>query len=455
MARATSKLVGAGLILAFLMAAGGAGGQPEEEEELPPRDPNDELPPITSGEENRIARLICECADEAEQPAALTPIVMRFCAASKAYPTHAWPPIPEDPDSVREAWETIVDLVGEFFEDPLLFRQSRCLTFELVPVGPGPGPGPGPGEVVAELDVDVSAICEPPFPQSVPVRIRLAEGGQYTGEGYAAQQDAWLPFMGANDQPQTWNSVDAARDGSRALVLAFANALCDQPVTPPIEPGEPVPWQFAPASLPGYPWEAPLIHRGGDGKHFPTPGMFFLVRDPLAPTDGILALDSILGIARAALASGFAMAGAPRALGDIPDAMVLAYVDLIACSPWNDAAYGTNNVQLVGGSPGRGPHGRGINMNPRHRDNVAELAAGNPAVRSTFLNGIEDANVPGADKWAQLWLPPIRLDLLELGSVSTLGHTWSTGDSVIVPPPVVWNHGVAAAVSPPGGWGCP
>jgi hypothetical protein len=447
MAKGNSKIVIVGLGLA-LLAAMGAGGAPQEEEELPPRDPNEPLPPITPEEESRIARLVCQCADEATQPAALTPIVMRFCAADKAYPTHAWPPIPEDPPSVHEAWDEIVDLVAEYFEDAALFRQTRCWTMNVEPINPG--------EIVAELEVDVSAICPEPFPQSVPVRIRQAATlSSYTAEGYAAQQDAWLPFMGANDQPQTWTSVDAARDGARALVLAFANALCDQPVTPPIEEGEPVDWTFAPATTPGYPWEAPLIHRGGDGAHFPTPGMFFLVRDPLAPTDPVLALDSIVGIARAALASGFAMAGAPRALGDIPDAMVLAYVDLIACSPWNDAAYGTNDTGAAGGSLGLGPHGRGINMFPRHRDNVSALAVGNPAIRSTFLNGIEDANVPGADKWAQLWLPPIRLDLLELGTVTTVGLEWSNGDSVIVPPPVVWNHGVAAAVSPPGGWGCP
>ncbi len=444
MARSSSKIVGLGLGL-VLLAALGAGGTPSEE--LPPREPNEPLPPVDDGELDRLARIVCACADETTGE--LTPIVLRFCVSEAAYPAAAWPPIPQDPATVRDAWAAIVELVSEYFADPGAFRLSHCVTLG------GIEEVLGPGDVAAEAQVDVSALCEPPQPQSVAVRVIVGQGGVFTAEGYAAAQDAWLPFMDGQGGLRTWPNVAEALEGGRQAVMAFAAALCVQPVTPPPEVGDPVDWELAPASRPGYPWEAALIHRGGDGKHFPTPGMFFLVRDPLAPTDGILALDSILGIARAALASAYAMAGAPRTLGDIPDNQVLAYVNLIACSPWNDAAYGSNDPGTVGGGLGLGPHGRGVNMFPRHRDNVGQLAQGDPAVRSTFLNGIEDQSIPGADRWPQLWLPPIRLDLLtQLGSVTTSGFQWTNGDSVIVPPPAVWNHGVQALVAPPGGWGC-
>jgi hypothetical protein len=206
-----------------------------------------------------------------------------------------------------------------------------------------------------------------------------------------------------------------------------------------------------------YPWEAALIHEGENGQHWPTPGMFFLVRDDAAPTDPILALDTMLGISRVALASAYAMAGAPRQLADIPVDQVLAYLALIVCSPWNDKAYGASSSSVVGGELGLGPHSRGVGMLPRHHDNVGALAQGKSALRTTSLAGGVDQSIAGShNSWPQLWLPPIRLDMLrDLGAVSTAELRWSNDDSVIVPPPVVWNHNVTTAVSPPGGsWGC-
>ena len=146
-----------------------------------------------------------------------------------------------------------------------------------------------------------------------------------------------------------------------------------------------------------------------------------------------------------------------RQLSEIPGSQVLAYVELIACSPWNDTAYGTTNETAVGGSQGIAGHFRGINMYGRHHNNIAALAAGDTPRRSTHLNGGSDPGVEGDNsKWAQLWLPPIRLDRLrDFGVVSTADLTWSNGDSVIGPPPVIWNHGVWAQVSPAGNsWGC-
>lgn len=221
----------------------------------------------------------------------------------------------------------------------------------------------------------------------------------------------------------------------------------------------PVEFVFGNEATPGYPWEAPHIHRGSNGAHVPTPGMFFLVRDPDAPTDSEFALNTMLGIARYALGSAYAMAGAPRSIFSIPAEEVIDYLALIVCSPWNDTAYGTTNSLIAtGGVLGLGPHGRGVNMTKRHRDNIAALVQGISPERTTLINGNTDSLVEGdSSSFPQIWLPPIRLDLLrDFGTVTTQGMEWSNGDSVMVPPPTVWQHGVRSRVGPPGGtfWGC-
>lgn len=220
----------------------------------------------------------------------------------------------------------------------------------------------------------------------------------------------------------------------------------------PTEEGPgPVDFQEASSALEGYPWEIPLIHRGGDGKHAPTPGMFFIVNK----SNAVAGLDTMLEIARYALGSAYAMAGAPRSLSSIPAEEVLEYLALITCSPWNDTAYGTDNEQASGGQLGIGPHGRGISMYPRHHNNIVALLEGRSPQRTTLINAMIDGEAPSeGDRWPQLWLPPINLELLrDHGVVSTAGE-WSTGDGVIVPPPLVWAHGVYSRVAAPGAWGC-
>jgi len=225
-------------------------------------------------------------------------------------------------------------------------------------------------------------------------------------------------------------------------------------------PGEitPPPVQFieAPASMDGYPWEMPIVHKGGDGKHAPTPGMFYVVKKSNAHSLGEDDSEAMLLIARYALGSAYAMAGAPRSVWSIPDQEVLDYLALIVCSPWNDTAYGTSSAAAVGGSLGLGPQGRGINMYPRHHNNIQALIAGKKPQRTTLLDGNIDQLAPeSGNSWPQLWLPPINLDMLkDFGVVTTQGLEWSNGDSVLVPPPMVWAHGVYSRVAAPAGWGC-
>ena len=229
----------------------------------------------------------------------------------------------------------------------------------------------------------------------------------------------------------------------------------DQGPLIPAEPASPpVTFDEHGATKPGYPWEVPAIHKGSDGKHAPTPGMFYIVKK----SNAVAGLDSMLEIARYALGSAYAMAGNPIALGSIPDEEVLAYLALIVCSPWNDAAYGTNNDQATGGTLGLGPHGRGINMYARHHSNLTALVQGKKPTRTTLLNGAEDDLVDvSKGQWPQLWLPPINLEaLINFGAVTTQGLEWSNGDSVLVPPPAAWAHGVYSRVAPSGSgfWGC-
>jgi hypothetical protein len=374
-------------LLVGLAALGGAGGTPP----ATGRKPNSPVE-VPAGEEQlkEFAATICECVAELGNAGAeLTAQNVLACVLDRWYPTTVFPPIAEDPQSVKDAFAMAAAWVTDWRNDPAAFAAQYCGPDIIGPGGIAPAPPPQPPE--------------PPQP------------AEPTDPG----QGPLIP-------------------GVSLLPVDFGVG--------PIPP------------VANYPWEAPLIHQGTDGTQWPTPGMFFLVRAPNVPTDPILALDSILGIARVALAAAYAMAGAPRLVGEVPDSAVLQYVDLIACSPWNDKAYGTSSSVATGGEYGLGPHGRGVNMYPRHHDNIAALSAGQSPKRSTYLAGQGDNQVEGTNnKWPQLWLPPIRLDLLaSQDQVTTQGLAWSNGDSVLVPPPMVWAHGVYARVSPPNnqGWGC-
>ncbi len=218
----------------------------------------------------------------------------------------------------------------------------------------------------------------------------------------------------------------------------------------PAIPEGPIPFNEGPAAP--YPPETPTIHLGGDGKHFPTPGTFYRIKGPNADPD----FDAILSIARAAVGSGLAMAGEPIPLAQIPTSMVLAMKDLIACSPWNEALYGTTTQSHAGGGLGMNPVGTGISMLPRHVNVLGRLQMGSVPARNIRLNG---SKLGSGSSHAQLWIPAINLELLaDAGVVTTEGMEWSDGSSTLNPPPAVMARGVDVQnIAPPGGrsdWGC-
>ena len=467
-----SVLVLVALGLAFGLAAGGGDANAGTNT----REPNEPVDlPTDEATQRELAATVCQCALElANGGGAVTPASLRFCVADRWWPTTSFPPIPADPQSVKDAWAMVAAFALAYTDDPEGFAATYCAA-----TGGFEAESKKLGDIMHEGSINISALCAPPIPQAVPIRVLFQGDNGFSSEAWAFDENEWdsLDFPGG--AMRTWPTVAEAINGTRELVLEYAATFCepdtpdpfvpdivgpdtpqppDLPAPTPAVPLFPVPWSRVPIpDLAQYPWEAPLIHEGSNGQHWPTPGMFFLVRDDAAPTDPILALDTLLGISRVALSSAYAMAGAARQLSEIPDAQVLAYLALIACSPWNDKAYGASNPAVVGGELGLGPHSRGVNMLPRHANNVGALAQGKAAKRTTTLTGGVDQTVDTpANSWPQLWLPPIRLDMLrDLGVVSTQGLEWSNGDSVIVPPPVVWNHNVSTTTSPPGGsWGC-
>ncbi len=475
--KGNTVLVMLGLGLAFAAAAGGGNGNGNGNGAREPNGPVEI--PETEEEAREFAATVCVCAAElANASAEVTPEALRVCLVDRWWPTTFWPPIAADPQSVKDAWQVATVIVAGYLEDPELFSDQFC---------------PEEGAIIGELEIgdvvhtgaiNIAAVCAPPLPQEVPIRILFAGDLGVSAQAWDFLESEWQDIRDELGDLRYFANPGEAIDATRAIVLGFAGTFCSTTIpAEPTEPAEP-PAPTAPGDGPGlapppepdptfslpvdfervpippieqYPWEAALIHEGENGQHWPTPGMFFLVRDDAAPTDPILALDSMLGIARVALSSAYAMAGAARQLADIPAEQVLAYLSLIVCSPWNDVAYGATSADVVGGELGLGPHARGVNMLPRHHNNIGELMVGNSPRRTTTLAGGVDSSAEGTNThWPQLWLPPIRLEMLrDLGVVSTAGDSWSNGDSVIVPPPAVWDHPVHTTVSPPGGsWGC-
>lgn len=209
-------------------------------------------------------------------------------------------------------------------------------------------------------------------------------------------------------------------------------------------------FDYGPAVVEGYPYEPPRIHESGDGQHYPSPGMFYILDAENSP----IGLPTQLAtIARAALGTALTMAGGDLALQDKPR-LRREMKDLIACSPWNDAIYGTTNLQVAGGD--FAAHGRGLTWYARHQNNLEHLASGRPPVRNVNLNGNK---IGVGSRHMQLWIPAVNLDRL-LGpnpSVTTSGMQWSNGTSTLVPPPAVMAHSVdPSGIIPPGGgaWGC-
>lgn len=135
------------------------------------------------------------------------------------------------------------------------------------------------------------------------------------------------------------------------------------------------------------------------------------------------------------------------------DKLRLRVIDLIQCSGWNDAMYGTHPVQQSHASQ----HGRSIRLWPVHGPTEELLAEGLMPFRNATMNG----NPADGDfrHYELLWLPAIdRAVLWESGghAITTTGMEWDDGTSMENPPPWVMALGMddksGALV---GSFGCP
>lgn len=135
------------------------------------------------------------------------------------------------------------------------------------------------------------------------------------------------------------------------------------------------------------------------------------------------------------------------------DKVRLEVIDLIQCSGWNDAMYGSNPVNVSHASP----HGRSIRLTPVHGPTEQQLREGQTPFRNVTMHG----NPADGDyrHYELLWLPAIdRVVLWESGgsAITTTNMVWDDGTSMENPPPWVMALGMgdlSDALS--GDFGCP
>ena len=138
----------------------------------------------------------------------------------------------------------------------------------------------------------------------------------------------------------------------------------------------------------------------------------------------------------------------------------LEYIQLIQCSPYNDALYTTFGYgpKAVGS-----PVGRALRFLPMHYNNRGRLMRGLAPRRNITLGTPGDKNSGNsygqdeqARSFAYIWLPKINLQILwDSGGkdVTTSGVTWPDGSNGIMPPPEVLRYGVEN-VPDSVAWGC-
>lgn len=251
--------------------------------------------------------------------------------------------------------------------------------------------------------------------------------------------------------------------------LNQAAQRCEEPPEPPPEPDPDEPEPFDPV-----PWETPL------DADYPTPGTLLQVRygDRLLGTfsakksGGDTEGQALRSIAYTTLLTAGWMAA--KEIGGLNDADAAAfasdvandsnnrveYVQLIQCSPWNDALYTTYGF---GPKSWESPAGRALRFLPQHYDNRRRLIEGLSPRRNMALGTPSDkksGNGYGVNQnernFAYLWLPKINLQILwDSGGtdVTTEGIQWEDGSNGIMPPPQVLAFGVEN-VPEQVSWGC-
>lgn len=251
--------------------------------------------------------------------------------------------------------------------------------------------------------------------------------------------------------------------------LNLAAQRCEEPPPPPPPPKPDEPPPFNPDDF-----ETP------PGVDYPTPGTLLQVRygDRLAgkfhpqntgsDEDG----QALRSIAYMTLLTAGYMAGKEVGGMSHEEALDFAskvahdnnnrieYIQLIQCSPWNDALYTTYGF---GPKAWESPAGRALRFLPQHYDNRARLVRGQAPRRNITLGSSADKNAgtgtgqkSGERNFSYIWLPKINLQMLwdsDGTEITTQGIQWEDGSNGIMPPPQVLAYGVdnvPEAVS----WGC-
>ena len=196
-------------------------------------------------------------------------------------------------------------------------------------------------------------------------------------------------------------------------------------------------------------------------SELPLVGRFYQVlrADSFLGGDGLIAQALYQATLRAALDKGWSNAKAStRAQVLASDGKArLAYLNIIQCSPWNDALYGTWGY---GKHALPSAHGRAIRMIAQHDRVYDRLADGQAPIRTLDRGTPKDkgkGTATGAgESYELLWLPPLRSDALldsrRARQVVADGLVWADGSTKYNPPPSVQALGVDNA--PPGPWGC-
>ena len=247
---------------------------------------------------------------------------------------------------------------------------------------------------------------------------------------------------------------------------------CEVPPPPP-EP-DPTPDPDEPDPFDPTEWETP------PGADYPTPGTLLQIQygDRLLGTYSVTNTGSdedgqaLRSIAYTTLLTAGWMAATE--IGDLDEDAAaqwardvaydvnnrVEYVQLIQCSPWNDALYTTYGF---GPKAWESPAGRALRFLPQHYDNRFRLTRAESPKRNIALGSPADKNSgsgygmdQGERNFGYIWLPKINLQRLwDSGGkeVTTQGIQWEDGSNGIMPPPQVLAYGVENVPSTVS-WGC-
>ena len=260
-------------------------------------------------------------------------------------------------------------------------------------------------------------------------------------------------------------SVEEALEVARRVLAAARSGKCDDDL-PGVDPA-PIPRPLDPEPKPepkpdeGEFIEPEPVDMGALSRQDPTPGFFYQVRkdDQFMGDHGIVAQALYRAVLIAAQTKGWSPTKAQsRAAALSADAKArVAYFNIIQCSPWNDALYGTWGY---GKHAMPAPHGRAIRLVAKHDRVYDRLADGQTPIRTLDFGAPADKGTGSAtgagDSYELLWLPPLRADaLLDVNrqrQVVADGLVWPGGLSKYNPPLAVQALGILHA--PPGPWGC-